>query len=119
MHAGAVAVQLLQQLPKVPLQTTLAANMIAASFEMAIAGIFHGDAHPGLSERISDLTWQIRDCTYAYLPEVDDNALRRAIELASCSGILTLIVPPRHEDVLRRACAPGVGVADTNGSRTR
>jgi hypothetical protein len=108
-HAGAVVVQLLRQLPEVPLQTTFAANMIAASLEMAIAGIFHGDAAPPLSERISDFTWHIRDCTYTYLPEIDDSALRRTVELASCSSSLTLIASPRHEDVLRAACESTLG----------
>ena len=100
--------RLLQQLPTVPLRTTLAANMIAASLEMAILGIFHGDVHPGLSERTSDRTWKLG--LHLCVPS---RGRRQRTEKSHRTGVmlgsLTPIVPPRHEDVLRRACEPTLG----------
>jgi hypothetical protein len=104
INGGAVVADLFQQLPDVKAKTVFASHVIGASLEMAIAGIFQDRQPPQLEERISDLTWQIRDCIYTYIPEINNSALEKVIELTSRSHTVTILVPPKHDNVFWRAC---------------
>jgi hypothetical protein len=101
---GAVIADLFQQLPDMKAKTVFASHVIGASLEIAIAGIFQDKQPPQLEERISDLTWQIRDCIYTYIPEINNSALEKATVLASRSQTVTMLVPPKHDNVFWRAC---------------
>jgi hypothetical protein len=49
-------------------------------------------------------SWQIGDFVWHYLHAVDNEALRFAVETAASRFFGYLVVPPRHEEILWRAC---------------
>ena len=104
-HKGAVVVRLLGQISDHMLKNEAVRHLIGASLELAVAGIYRHERRPPVEE-VSEFTWRIEDYTYAYFPDIDDAALAKAIELGSGSPCAALIVPPRHSEVLLRACEP-------------
>lgn len=108
-HGGAVALCLFRQIPQSTSQREFAGHLIGAALELAIAGLFQNRPPPDLTERHDEFTWQIRDCVYVYFPEIDNRALAKAVELESCAACLTIIVPPRHDEVFQRACESILG----------
>ena len=104
-HGGAVALDLFRQVPQSTLQTEFARHLIGADLELAIAEIFRHKHPPLLVEGPSEFSWRIRDFSWVYLSEIDDSALAKAIELASHSVTVTLIVPPKHGEIFSRLSA--------------
>jgi hypothetical protein len=102
---GTLAVELYTQVPQFA-RRSFVWHLISASLELAIAGIFRRERPPPLVAQESDFSWRIRDFTYVYLPDTDNAAFAKAIDLGSRSVHVTLIVPPGHEEILSRACRP-------------
>ena len=105
-HAGAVALDLFRQVPQFPLQRDFARHLIGADLELAIAEIFRHKHPPLLVEAVPDFSWRIRNFSWVYLPDIDNRALAKAIELASHLVRVTLIVLPKHDEIFWRACQP-------------
>jgi hypothetical protein len=104
MHGGAVANHLFLQLPQTATQTVFARHLVGAALELAIAGIFQQEPAPQLEEWPYDLRWQIRDCIYSYVPEIDNGTLPRVIGFGKRLQTVTLIVPQQHDQLLWRLC---------------
>jgi hypothetical protein len=100
---GAVAVRLLAQVPEQPLQSEFARHLIKASLELMLAARGR-KTDPALRvESEGDFIWRVGRLLYAWFPAVDDDALEACIRLATETLSLLVVVPPKHDFLLKRA----------------
>ncbi len=106
---GAVVTHLLGQVHENALRQEMARHLIGACLDLAAAGIALRTQTPPVPKLLSNLYWQIGDYTFVYLHDMNDASLARAVEIGSRFVHGNIIVPPRHEEILWRACQSIMG----------
>jgi len=103
IHGGAVALDLLAQLPTRALQTEFLHHLISASLELMLTALRTRRDLACSVETLAKCSWRIRDFRFVYFPAVDDDALNWCTRSESKMPECTVIVPSNHESVLRHA----------------
>lgn len=98
---GAVAVDLIAQVPGQMLRNEVAARLIAASLDLLVATWPRETCPPLRVVTLSATVWQIANLHYMYLYPDNDSAIDECINLARWSE-MTVIVAPEQEGVKRR-----------------
>jgi hypothetical protein len=104
LSAGALARRLYGQVSQGALRHEVARRLIGACVRLAVE---RSEARTGnrlVAVSLPDFRWQIADYSYVYFPEVNDDALGRAIKLRSPAFFGVVLVPPNHEAIMRHAC---------------
>ena len=100
--SGAIVTDLLEQISP-PLRRDFVRYIIGASLELLIAGICK--THRAVIEGGNlGFAWEINDTTYVYFPDVDDDALEKAVEIGSHLPPFIIIVPSGFAEILNNAC---------------
>jgi hypothetical protein len=108
-HAGVVITHLFGQASQYGLSREFSGCLIGDCLELAAAGIFTRTETVVVVKMLGEVDWQIGDYTYAYFHETNNESLRRALEMSSRRFCGYIVVPPRHEEILCRACQAVVG----------
>jgi hypothetical protein len=104
LTSGAIVTMIFEQISCPPHQREFARHIIGASLELLIAGLCKKTPVPILKEAICDFRWQINDTTYIFFPDVDDNALDKAVEFSSILPTVIIIAPSGYAKILENAC---------------
>jgi hypothetical protein len=104
LTSGAIATMIFEQISCPPHKMEFARHIIGASLELLIAGLCKKTPVPLLKEAICDFRWQINDTTYVFFPDIDDDALDKAVEFCSILPTVIIIAPSGYAKILENAC---------------
>jgi hypothetical protein len=100
---GSVAVRLLAQVPDQPLRAEFASHLIKASLELMVEALGRKKSLRRRVESTGDFVWRVGSLLYAWFPTVDDDVLDACVRSANETLSLLVIVPPKHDVLLKRA----------------
>jgi hypothetical protein len=108
IRGGAVFMEILRQTPEGKSQRAAGRSTVAACLHLAAAGMSKKSPPPVTVKSLSESSWQIGDYPYLYIHDIDNRALAQVTELGA-SYLGSIIVPPRHDELLWRACLQVLG----------
>jgi len=105
---GVIAADLVAQVPRKRMRNVAASCLIGASLDLLTATWPRKGQRPLQVETLSDIVWRIKGLYYMFLPDDDDTALSKCIELAE-SSTLTVVLLPDHESLKQRLLLGALG----------
>jgi hypothetical protein len=103
LSAGAVAADLLAQVPEQPGQPEFVRQLIRASLELMLTALGHNTDPEWRVQPEGDNKWRVRSLLYAWFLAVDDDVLDDCIRLAAETPSPFVIVPSNTDYLLSRA----------------
>jgi hypothetical protein len=109
LTGGAVIAHLFGEVPEHSLHKEIAKHLIGACLDVAAAGISLRGQTNLVVKSLPNARWEIGEYTYVYFHDINNEALTRAIEMGSRRFWGSIVVRPRYEEVLWRACQSILG----------
>jgi hypothetical protein len=100
---GALARALGAQIQSRKLRAEFARHMITASFGLWDAGVLKREGRIRRVRALPGLRWRLGKGIYAYLSEVNDDAMHVCARCKRTERVFTVIVPEGHDELFRNA----------------